>query len=221
VRSTANPELILPIISGNVSLYNESAQGAIPPSPIISCLGAMEDYSKALTYDLKSPNSVLILVGQRKNELGGSVYYQARQHLGHQLPRPDLTTLGNDLMAVHQAIQQSLVLSAHTIGPGGAAVALAQMSFKNNLGVQVRLPPSCSATTWLFSETGGFILEISPEKLTAFEQLLKAHSVCFSTLGETTDQPVLVFDAVIHLAVKEARRAWENGLREGAKHVEG
>lgn len=57
----------LPIIAGNVSLYNESAQGAIPLSPIISCVGSIQDVSKVITYDFKRTDSFIMLVGERKD----------------------------------------------------------------------------------------------------------------------------------------------------------
>ncbi|TAK76914.1 MAG: phosphoribosylformylglycinamidine synthase subunit PurL, partial [Gammaproteobacteria bacterium] len=107
-----HPEATLPIIAGNVSFYNESAQGAIPPSPMISCLGSMPDVSKALTYDLKQAGSTLFLIGERKDECGGSVYYQLQNELGHQLPKPDLSTFAREIHTLHAAIQQGLVLSA-------------------------------------------------------------------------------------------------------------
>lgn len=204
----------LPIISGNVSLYNESAQGAIPPSPIISCVGAINDYAKAITYDFKQANSVLIMVGARKDECGGSIYYQLHQHLGRQLPQPDLATFAKEIMAVHTAIQAGVVLSAHDISEGGIAVALAEMSFKNNIGVNVFIPGELSEDKKLFSESGGFILEVSPEKLNALAQIFISYSVPFQSIGETTANPTLEINSVINLSVSAAKSAWENGLVE-------
>ncbi|WP_338034440.1 phosphoribosylformylglycinamidine synthase subunit PurL [Legionella cardiaca] len=213
VKMIDDTKVSLPIISGNVSLYNESNQGSIPPSPIISCLGAMNDFSKALTYDLKRPHSVLILIGERKDECGGSIYYQLHQHLGSQLPRPDLASFANEIAAVHTAIQQELILSAHDISEGGIAVTLAEMSFKNKIGVNVSLPGSLPDDKKLFSETGGFILEVSPENLNYVKQLLKTRTVSFSVIGETTADPILAINSVINLSISTASIAWENGLR--------
>ncbi|STY31547.1 phosphoribosylformylglycinamidine synthase II (FGAM synthase II) [Legionella wadsworthii] len=204
----------LPIISGNVSLYNESAQGAIPPSPIISCVGAIHDYAKAITYDFKQANSVLIMVGARKDECGGSIYYQLHQHLGRQLPQPDLAAFTKEIMAVHTAIQAGVVLSAHDISEGGIAVALAEMSFKNNIGVNVFIPGELSEDKKLFSESGGFILEVSPEKLNTLAQIFISYSVPFQSIGETTANPALEINSVINLSVSAAKSAWENGLVE-------
>ena len=66
----------VPIVSGNVSFYNESKQGkAILPSPIISCAGVMDDYSKAITMKLKGSGNIIFLLGDRRDELGASIYY--------------------------------------------------------------------------------------------------------------------------------------------------
>lgn len=208
------PDVSLPIISGNVSLYNESAQGSIPPSPIISCIGSMPDFSKALTYALKRPGSVLLLLGERKDECGGSIYYQLHQQLGSQLPKPDLTSFANEITAVYSAIQRGLILSAHDISEGGIAVALAEMSFKNKIGVNVFIPGDLPTNKKLFSESGGFILEVSPENLSELEQLFGSYPISYTAIGETIAVPVLTFNSVINLPISIASNAWENGLRE-------
>jgi phosphoribosylformylglycinamidine synthase II len=204
----------LPVISGNVSFYNESAESSIPPSPIISCIGVMNDYSKAISYDFKQPNSVLLLIGERKDECGGSVYYQLNSELGSQVPKPNLDQFSNEISAVFSAIQSGLVLSAHDISEGGLAVALAEMSFKNNIGATVFIPGDLPEDKKLFSETGGFILEISPEKLSSLEQLLAKHSVSYTSVGETTLEPVLNIHSVINLPINVAYTAWKKGLSE-------
>ncbi|KTC92569.1 phosphoribosylformylglycinamidine synthase subunit PurL [Legionella drozanskii] len=214
VKMLDNTEVNLPIISGNVSLYNESLQGAIPPSPIISCVGAMNDYAKTIRYDLKQPNSVLLMIGERKDECGGSVYYQLHNQLGSQLPKPNLTSFANEIAAVHLAIQNGLILSAHDISEGGIAVTLAEMSFKNKIGAKVTIPGELPTDKKLFSESGGFVLEVSPQQVGAVEQLFKGYSVSFETIGETTVEPVLVLNSVINLPISAASTAWEKGLIE-------
>ncbi len=214
IKMLDNPEYTLPIISGNVSLYNESAQGAIPPSPIISCLGAMADANKALSYDLKQSNSILLMVGERKDECGGSVYYQLHKQLGSQVPKPNLATFCAEITAIHKAIQTELLLSVHDISEGGLAVALAEMSFKNKIGVNVFIPGDLETDKKLFSESGGFVLEVSPKRLKEVELLLNDHSIFFKTIGETIETPTLKMNSVINLPISTASLAWEKGLVE-------
>lgn len=209
-----HPEATLPIISGNVSLYNESAQGAIPPSPMIACLGSMADAAKAIRYDFKQPDSHIVMIGARKDECGGSVYYQLHGELGSQLPKPDLNTFANEIHAVQEAIQNGWVIAAHDISEGGIAVALAEMSFHHQIGVHVRVPGELKTETLLFSETGGFVLEVPRDKLKAMQQWFSQCQVPLFVIGETRKEPRLRMNDVIDVAVSDAQHAWENGLRE-------
>lgn len=209
-----HPEATLPIISGNVSLYNESAQGSIPPGPMIGCLGSMPDVSKAITYDFKRTDTLIMMVGERKNECGGSVYYQLHDELGCNLPKPDLASFSREIHAVHAAMQSDLVLAAHDISEGGVAVAVAEMSFKHGIGVNVTVPGELTTEIKLFSETGGFILEIAREKLNELNGIFAAKQIPVMQIGETTTTGHLKMNGVMDVAVSEAKSAWENGLRE-------
>lgn len=209
-----HPQSTLPVIAGNVSLYNESVKGAIPPSPMISCLGTLPDIDFAITFDFKKSDSLLILIGERKDECGGSVYYQLHNELGSNVPKPDLSLFNREIHAVSSAIQHGLVNAAHDVSEGGVAVALAEMSFKNSLGVAVQINGELSVDKLLFGETGGFILEIDKQHKAAFDKLVTQYQVPYMVIGHTTEQPVLQMNSVINLPVEEARQAWENGLRE-------
>lgn len=203
----------LPIIAGNVSLYNSAPQGSIPPSPMVSCLGRLPDVSKAITYDLKQARSHLVMVGERQDECGGSVYYQLHDQLGARLPKPDLSKVAKQLQAVYAAIQERLVLAAHDIADGGLAVALAEMSFAKEIGVKVDLPGPLPVEKKLFTETGGFILEVSPENMTQLRRIFASYGVEMWIIGETREEPRLLMNSVIDLPIKNAKDAWENGLR--------
>jgi len=208
------PDCTLPIIAGNVSFYNESQHSAIPPSPMISCLGVLKDVSKAMTYDLKRMDSLLILIGERKDECGGSVYYQHFGELGSQLPKPNLSTFSNEIHALHHAIDQQLVLAAHDISEGGIAIALAEMSFKNQIGFDVTIESQLSIEKLLFSETGGFVLEVERAKLNRLKALFAEHHVPIFVIGGTNQEPKLKINSVIDLPLIQAKVAFQNGLRE-------
>ncbi|MBA2656592.1 MAG: phosphoribosylformylglycinamidine synthase subunit PurL [Tatlockia sp.] len=214
VKMLDNPEFSLPIISGNVSLYNESAQGSIPPSPIISCLGVMPEVNKALCYDLKQTNSILVMLGERRDECGGSVYYQLHNELGSELPKPNLQTFNDEISALYSAIQADLILSAHDISEGGVAVTLAEMSFKNLIGVNVIIPGNLENDKKLFTETGGFVLEVSPKNIAEVEQLFNKKEIYYKLIGETTEIPTLMINTLINLPIAAAKTAWERGLIE-------
>jgi len=204
----------LPIISGNVSFYNESAQTVIPPSPMISCIGSIGDVARAITPDLKKRDSLILLVGERLNECGGGVYYSLHDHLGAQCPKPNLLTIGNELRAMHEVITQGLILAAHDISEGGLAVALAELTFKNEIGVSITLPGDLTPEQKLFSETGGFVLEIEKECLAEVQGFFEAYSTPLFLLGHTQDNACLEIHPWINLPIAEAKKHWQNGLRD-------
>ncbi len=208
------PGASLPVISGNVSLYNESRTGAIPASPMISCLGNMHDVSKVVTKNLQRSDSLLVLVGERKDECGGSVYYDLHGELGANVPKPDLTQIAAEIHAVNDCIQQGFILSAHDISDGGLAVALAEMSFKNKIGAVLNLPGDLSDEKKLFGETGGFILEVAKDKLAALKKTFTFYQIPIEVIGNTQSQSRLAMQSCIDLDVSDAKSAWTNGLRE-------
>lgn len=208
------PGAALPVISGNVSLYNESKSGAIPGSPMISCLGNMPDVNRVITKNFKQSDSLLLLIGERKDECGGSVYYDLFDELGANVPQPDLSKIAAEIHALNAAIQQRLVLSAHDISDGGLAVALAEMSFQKNIGATIDVSGNLPMEKKLFGETGGFILEIAKDKLPALNKVFSYYNIPVYSLGRTTAEPYLKMSDCISLPIKEAKYAWENGLRE-------
>lgn len=214
VTLKAYPEATLPVISGNVSLYNSSATTSIAPSPMIACLGALTDVATATTYDFKRPETALIMVGERRDECGGSVYYQLHHVLGSQVPKPDLVLFNREIHAVHAAIEKGWVLSAHDISEGGIAVAMAEMSFKNQIGVRVTIDGDLATEKKLFGETGGFVLEVAKDKVKPLLAWFTEAHVPAYHIGMTLSEPVLEMNGVISLPVRQAKEAWENGLRE-------
>lgn len=213
----ASKVLDIPIISGNVSLYNETDKGAIPPSPMISCLGNMPNFEQVISPEFKSEDSIICLIGERLDECGGSVYYQLKNELGSQLPKPNLKTIANELRTTLLLMEEGLVCAAHLISKGGLAVALAEMSFTNQIGIHIDLPipnSNVSSTTALFTETGGFVLEIAKSEWPQVEEILNRFSVNFSKLGHTLVEPYLCFGPHLKLPIHEAMRVYENGLRE-------
>ena len=119
IRLKHNPDYTVPIIAGNVSFYNESKNGAIPPSPIVSCLGRLKDVNNAIDMVLKDNDSMLFMIGERKNELGGSAYYNLYDELGSNVPMPDLDEVRNQIYAITDCIDFKLIKSCHDISDGG------------------------------------------------------------------------------------------------------
>jgi phosphoribosylformylglycinamidine synthase len=125
-----------------------------------------------------------------------------------------LAHIASEIHAVVTAIQKGLILSVHDISEGGLAVALAEMSFENQIGVNVTVPGSLSNEKKLWSETGGFILEVAKEKCADITAIFSHDKVTLIPLGKTIAEPRLYMQNCIDVEIKEAKKAWENGLRE-------
>jgi phosphoribosylformylglycinamidine synthase len=209
-----NPNHATPIIAGNVSFYNESKNGAIPPSPIVSCLGRLKDVNKTVPAHFQNTDSAILMIGERKNELGGSVYYSLYNELGANVPKPNFEEVKNQIFALTDCIDDGLVSSCHDIADGGLASALAEMTFGNGIGCNVKIESNLSMDKLLFSEAGGFILEVSKENMYLIQNLFSDRSVSVYDIGVTTPQKFLKMNELIMLPISKARDAWKNGLRD-------
>ncbi len=181
-----------PIISGNVSLYNESSKGAIPASPIVSCLGVLENIDFVLTPDFKKLDSVLILVGERKNEV---------------LPKPDGKRVAKELFAILDLAREKVLLSCGVIDQGGLALTLMTMSFKNEIGFETK------SDVDLFTETGGFVLEVSQANWPTVKKVLLDHGAYYTELGHTAKAPQFVVNGKVELDLVTAKNTFSHHLR--------
>ena len=204
----------IPIIAGNVSFYNESKNGAIPASPIISCLGKIDDFSKSIGMGFKNTDSVLIMIGDRKNELGGSVYYSLFDEIGANIPKPNMAELQNQINVVCGLINKNLILACHDISEGGIAVAISEMSFANGVGGSINIENDLNNDVVLFSESGGFVIEIEKNNRDTICSIMDDGGVAWSDIGRTNDSGILHMNNVIDLTINKAKFSWENGLRD-------
>ncbi len=203
-----------PIVAGNVSFYNETVNGAIPASPIISCTGKLSNAELAITKDFKQTDSDIILIGDRKNECGGGVYYALFNELGKNFPQPDFSEVERQIFSVINIITNGLALASHDISEGGIAVALAEMAFKNEIGFEINFANDLRNDQLLFSETGGFVLEVEQNKLNAVQKILSSQNCTFYKIGKTNATSRMRINSVIDLDISAAKAAWENGLRD-------
>ena len=206
-----NPKHPTPIIAGNVSFYNESKNGSIPPSPIVSCLGKLKDIKKVIGMSFLHSNSNLILVGKRKSEMGGSAYYHLKNKFDTTLPKPDLDEVKRQIFALTDCIEEELILSCHDISDGGLGVALSEMAFENNIGFKIRMDENLRFDEILFSETGGFIMEVDSNKLEAVFKTFSNFDIELFTIGKTGGDSLMIND-FLNVTLQKAKDAWENGL---------
>ena len=210
-----HPGMPTPIIAGNVSFYNESKSGAIPPSPIVSCLGRIKDVNKSISMSFKKNNSLILMVGKRKNELGGSIYYELFNELGANVPKPDLEEVKNEIFSLTSCIDDELIISCHDISDGGLSSALSEMTFKNEIGCTINFKNhNLSSEAFLFSETGGFILEVEEKNLKVVEQKFKKNNIAVISIGETNSSKKIKINNEINISLIHVKQAWESGLRD-------
>ena len=209
-----HPESPTPIIAGNVSFYNESKSGPIPPSPIVSCLGKIKNAEKSITMNFQKKDSLILMIGTRKDELGGSIYYDLFDQLGANVPRPDLLEVRNEIFSLTTCIDKELVLACHDISDGGIASALSEMTFENNIGCNINFETKLKPETFLFSETGGFILEVDQENLIELQKEFLINKIETFIIGKTTDENFIELNNKISIDLNIVKDVWRSGLRD-------
>jgi len=184
--SAACQVLDYPIVSGNVSLYNESkATGggsAILPTPAIGGVGLMEDYGRMATIAFKAAGEAIYLMGQEpwaspnpdRGHLGQSLWLrEIHGREDGEAPPVDLTLEKNSGEFVRELIAAGLVSAVHDISDGGMAVALAEMALAGGLGAEVEAHPDYSPAAWWFGEDQGRYLLTVPDDAAFQAQLAK------------------------------------------------
>ena len=178
----------LPIVSGNVSLYNQSGTGdAIAPTPIVACAGRLDDAARARGFALKQVGSRLVLFGKLHDDLGGSEYERLFGNAGHgRAPRPDFAFELSLVKALNAAFAGRLILAAHDISLGGLLVTVAEMAIASepfDIGAALDLRGAGEAAC--FSEMGGVVAEVGEGSWDELRPLLEKHGVPFLELGRT------------------------------------
>ncbi|MEO6145433.1 MAG: AIR synthase-related protein, partial [Dermatophilaceae bacterium] len=181
----------IPVTGGNVSLYNQTGDVAIHPTPLVAVLGVMDDVARRTASGWKTPGLAIYLLGTTADEFGGSAWTQvAHDHLGGLPPRVDLERerqLGEVLV---NASRESLVEAAHDLSEGGLAVALAEASLRNGVGARIWLDEVCErdgvdAFTLLFSESAArAIVAVRPTEAVRFADLCTARGFAYAHIGD-------------------------------------
>jgi phosphoribosylformylglycinamidine synthase len=192
----------LPVVSGNVSLYNETPESVIHPSPLIGMVGVLENVEQSVGMGFRDAGDAVLLVGQSRDELGASEYLAVLHDLevGHP-PQLDLDLELNVQKFTLAAIRAGLVKSAHDCSDGGLAVALAESCITGNIGARLELPetvehsPDTRLDAVLFGETQSrIILSTQTEHLPRLQELARSAGVPLSYLGLVGGERLLISD---------------------------
>ncbi|MDR0791577.1 MAG: phosphoribosylformylglycinamidine synthase subunit PurL [Methanomassiliicoccaceae archaeon] len=203
-------DLNIPIPSGNVSLYNESSDGAILPTPMVIGTGLIADSGKAVTADLKGKGTGLFLVGETKDEMGGSLLFRKFGGAGGDVPDVDPENLKKLMDRMLKAMDAGLVMSCHDCSDGGFAVAMAEMCIAGNIGADIDLSSiGGSDMVKMYSESNTrWIAEVSKTDEDAFRKMLGKNAV---RIGKTGGSRMTVKN-IADLAVKDMKAAWKAPL---------
>ena len=216
-----------PFVSGKDSLYNEfEYEGkiiAIPHTLLISGMGIVDDVKRSVSMDFKQAGDLIYVIGQTKNELGGSAYLDTKGFIGNSVPKVEPNKAKALMEKLSNASEKGLVKACHDCSEGGIGVAVAEMSFAGGLGAEIKIksvPLSEKITRddfILFSESNSrFIVEIAPQNKEKFEKTLQG--VSFANIGTTNYSNKLeVFGLsgkkVVSESISDLKEVWQKPLR--------
>lgn len=201
-----------PVISGNVSLYNENNGEAIYGTPMVGMVGLIADTKHIIQATAKNAGELLYLVGsQTKADFAGSeLQKMLTGKISGTLAPLDLKQLAQTFTNLHQAMKQGLVTSSHDASEGGIGVCLAELFFKTELGAKVKFDFSAAE---LFSETAGrFLVTVAKKDQQAFEALLGQAQVLVGEVTQTKELDVTVNETRFTVPVATAQKVWEEAI---------
>ena len=207
--------LDVPCVGGKVSFYNETSDGPIKPTPLIGVLGLIE--TSPLLPTLPSENDVILLVGETKDELGGSEYYEyIHNFIGGIAPKVDFSESKKNMKSVLSLISKNLIKSAHDCSKGGLGIAISELCIFGKIGCNVDLPSTLSSEKILFSESHSrYILVVDRTNLDEIKSLLTDDKCSFSELGIFSGDQIIFksnSDPILELRVDKAENNYLNSL---------
>ncbi len=215
----AASKLATPVVSGNVSLYNESGDEAVFPTPTVGMVGLLEDVSKAVS-SAAAPGQTLLLVGEHSATTGGSEFLKT-QH-GKTAGAPPALDIDFEVKLqafVVNAINKGLVRAASDTSEGGLLVAIAEMMFANNGGISLDGAALQAVNggrvdrTWFGEAASRLLLSTDAGSIEALSALGVASGLDVTTLGAITHGGMLEITGVGEKATYELRETWSAGLK--------
>ena len=206
----------IPVVSGNVSFYNETDGRSIPPTPTVAVVGLLADVAHHTTQWFKSEGDVVLLLGRTREELGGSEYLATV----HELVRgtPPWIDLAVEMQAQKiclQAIAEGLVRSAHDVSEGGLAVALAEACISGPdepLGAEIEMEATIRPDAWFFGESQSrIVLSVRRKHVNRLRDLARAADVPLTVLGEIRGRRLRI-GTLIDANTADLRRSWAEAL---------
>lgn len=201
-----------PVISGNVSLYNENNGSAIYPTPMVGMVGLIKDAKYVIPSRVQHAGDKLYLVGKTGDDYAGSELQKMMTgEIAGTLADFDLEHVHDYLSRLLKAEQSGLVASAHDLSEGGLAVAAAETVFKTELGLNDDF--RALDKKQFFSETPGrMLVSVAPENAAAFEEIMQDDAVAAGEVAATQWLEIHLADAELNLPVAQMQKLWEEAL---------
>ena len=206
--------LELPVVSGNVSLYNDTSGVSIYPSPVVGMVGLIEDIDRRLTAGFKRDGDAILLVGETFDDLGGSEFMKVcAGSIAGRPPRLDIGTERRSHRAVLEGSARGLLQSCHDLSDGGLAVAVAESCLFGAIGARCdEIDLTVGATQALFSESQSrFLVSARGDAAAAFEALCAQLRVPVRRIGSVGGETIAL-GPEIGLSIEDARVTWEGAL---------
>lgn len=213
--SEACSKLNTPVVSGNVSFYNETEGTAIYPTPTVGMVGLIEDMDKHMTQWFKDEGDIIILLGETKEEFGGSEYL--KQIHGRVCGTPPSLDLDKELKLIRtllQGSQEGIIKSAHDISEGGLALAISESCFTPSglKGVEIKIPQSIRDDALLFSESQArAIISLDEQNIAKIKELTKRCGVPMKIIGSVNGTRLFIED-LIDIPISKAYSKWALGF---------
>jgi phosphoribosylformylglycinamidine synthase len=213
----ASETLGAPVISGNVSLYNETRGESIYPTPVIGALGLLEDVTRHVTPGLKAEGDLVVLLGAGEvrgdpESLAGSEYLELVHNLVAGRPRIDLRLEKAVQAACRRAIGEGLLNSAHDLSDGGLAVALAECCITGGMGFRGTFSISERWDAALFGEDQSrIVVSLSPEKQADLERVCRDEGSPWTSLGHVGGDSMDI-EGHATVSVADMKASWSGGL---------
>lgn len=215
--------LKLPVVSGNVSFYNETHGGeGVYPTPVIGMAGIIDDVRYTCTYSFKEAGDIIVLLGETYAELGGSEYLAAYHGLEQGCPPKLCWDRERAVQAVVlSGIKKGYIASAHDCAEGGLAIALAESCFsppEAKLGIQVAMKDQgLRLDALLFSESQSrIIVSLKKNDLARLSRLARKYSLPVQVLGRVIPERFCIevggWGKICDLSIAEVKRQWQTGL---------
>ena len=212
----------VPVVGGNVSLYNEHGDGAIDPTPVVSMVGLIDKPELVTRSTISGAGQSVVLLGGFPDELGGCYFLQTQHGLKEgKVPFVDLEAEAKLQGLLIGGIELGLISSAHDLAEGGLLVAMLEMLFGDlNLGAEIKmdtLDSNARLDALLFGESQGrALIGVSPENLSSLLDLANQSGVSAQVIGQTNENEVFSLkvddEEILNSDVSKLRKIWEDAI---------